>query len=565
MASVAISSSAASGPTPPSVDPAYAIFEGGGAKGITHLGAVKAMEDARLEIVGAAGSSAGAIVAALVAVGYRADELYDIVQGTDLLTRNNKTPVDLLGRVGWWRLKMLRWLLKPLAGLCAAMLLVDVVLLGTGAWGYQLVAVSVTATFLVLLGCLIGPVILRRGLFDSVHMRAMLDTLLRDKINHQRKLAGKPLLKSHERVRFDHLKVRGCVPLKVIVSDARSGKMIVFDQKDGDANVVIADAVAASAAIPFVIRSPVIEGAPQDTAPIYMDGGLISNLPAWAFRNEKRALERLTGINRIPLFAFTLDAMPVRARAKTRSGRPGLVTFISSVVKTGIFGSQEVVQEFVPDLEVISLPSPLNTLSFDCDRKTADAAFTGGLESARRMLTERRRTAELTARILKDILAEVERSIAARRTKEGRPTPRLRLSLIDPINAQDAMTTSFRVVASAGMDGDADDRLEFDNRNDIAPRCFKQNSPLLGRIGSRPSRALVMTKYERALIRPDVDSAICIPILPVTDSGFGSDPERVLCMDSSDALDDEVQDPAFMKQFRNDAIALAHSLIAQQS
>jgi hypothetical protein len=36
-------------------------------------------------------------------------------------------------------------------------------------------------------------------------------------------------------------------------------------------------------------------------------------------------------------------------------------------------------------------------------------------------------------------------------------------------------------------------------------------------------------------------------------------------MDSSDALDDEVQDPAFMKQFRNDAIALAHSLIAQQS
>jgi NTE family protein len=45
----------------------FAIFEGGGAKGLAHVGALKAAESRNLEFIGVAGASAGAIIAALVA------------------------------------------------------------------------------------------------------------------------------------------------------------------------------------------------------------------------------------------------------------------------------------------------------------------------------------------------------------------------------------------------------------------------------------------------------------------------------------------------------------------
>lgn len=51
----------------------FAVFEGGGVKGIAHVGALARFhEEEELQFRGYAGTSAGAIVAALAAVGYRA-------------------------------------------------------------------------------------------------------------------------------------------------------------------------------------------------------------------------------------------------------------------------------------------------------------------------------------------------------------------------------------------------------------------------------------------------------------------------------------------------------------
>lgn len=540
-------------------DPAYAIFEGGGAKGITHIGAVKALERARLEVVGASGSSAGAIIAALVAVGYRADEIYDAATGKHLL--GDRTPIDLLGRSGWGRLTLLRRMAKPVGVLLLVMLVVDTVLLGIGPLGIETAAAALTAALTGLMAYMLWPIVVRRGLFDSGTMRTILDELLRDKVNEQRHKAGKPALDDGERVRFEHLAIAGCVPLKVIVSDARSGKLVVFDHTTRD--VVIADAVAASAAIPFVFRSPEIEGARRDRQPIFVDGGLISNLPAWAFRTEKRALERELEIDAIPIFAFTLDPME-SAKPRRRNGdgkAPGFVGFLSSVIKTGIFGSQEVVQDFVPDLVVIPLPSPLDTLSFDCGGKRATAAFSSGFHAADAVLTRRRRLRQLTALSLTAILSEMDQIVRQRRGAIGRPAPRLRLTLVDPV---DARHTAFRVSAGAGMGSDADDRLELDGRNTLAPEAFRKNSPVFGYIGKRPARELMMTKYERALVCPEVASVICVPILPVIRGAFGTEPERVLCLDSSDSLQDEFNSKDFMALFIDKGIVTAHSLIEQQ-
>ena len=59
------------------------VFEGGGVKGIGLVGALKRLEEKGVQFEGVGGTSAGAMVAALYAAGYTADELRDIFVKTD--------------------------------------------------------------------------------------------------------------------------------------------------------------------------------------------------------------------------------------------------------------------------------------------------------------------------------------------------------------------------------------------------------------------------------------------------------------------------------------------------
>lgn len=66
----------------------YLVFEGGGIRGIGFGGCMRFMEEYDLlrNVKGMAGSSAGAIVAAGVAVGYTAQEIIDVLSSTDFTT-----------------------------------------------------------------------------------------------------------------------------------------------------------------------------------------------------------------------------------------------------------------------------------------------------------------------------------------------------------------------------------------------------------------------------------------------------------------------------------------------
>lgn len=71
------------------------VLSGGGAKGIAHIGVLKAMEEAGLTPDFITGTSMGSIVGGLYSIGYSADELKEIVLGAnwDLLL-TNKIPLD---------------------------------------------------------------------------------------------------------------------------------------------------------------------------------------------------------------------------------------------------------------------------------------------------------------------------------------------------------------------------------------------------------------------------------------------------------------------------------------
>jgi NTE family protein len=85
----------------------FVAFEGGGAKGLVHVGALKALESRSFQFSGVAGTSAGAIIAGLKAAGYEADEIANPKSGRTIfdkyreLTGHRLRPMDLFGPLGW--------------------------------------------------------------------------------------------------------------------------------------------------------------------------------------------------------------------------------------------------------------------------------------------------------------------------------------------------------------------------------------------------------------------------------------------------------------------------------
>lgn len=80
--------------------PCNAVFEGGGVKGIGHVGAYTALEKAGYECHMVAGSSAGAIVAALIAASYHGKEMHRLMKSIDYQKFIQKDILDYFGYPG---------------------------------------------------------------------------------------------------------------------------------------------------------------------------------------------------------------------------------------------------------------------------------------------------------------------------------------------------------------------------------------------------------------------------------------------------------------------------------
>lgn len=77
-----------------------AVFEGGGVKGIGLVGAVAVTQEKGYQFSNVAGTSAGAIVASLVAAGYTAAELKQILDALDYTEFKDPTRLDRIPLVG---------------------------------------------------------------------------------------------------------------------------------------------------------------------------------------------------------------------------------------------------------------------------------------------------------------------------------------------------------------------------------------------------------------------------------------------------------------------------------
>lgn len=79
---------------------ADAVFEGGGVRGVAFAGAIEAMEEQNVEWVNLAGTSAGAVVASLLAAGYTSTEIKNALKQMDFAKFRGKTVVNRIPIIG---------------------------------------------------------------------------------------------------------------------------------------------------------------------------------------------------------------------------------------------------------------------------------------------------------------------------------------------------------------------------------------------------------------------------------------------------------------------------------
>jgi len=216
---------------------ADAVFEGGGVKGIGLVGALQTFEDAGFQWNNVAGTSAGAIVAALVAVGYTASEIREIMT-TRVNFRELMDP-STLGRFPW-----------------------------VGPW--------LSAVF-------------DRGKYRGDFFLNLMRQLMAEKAGKERVTFKDLILPKEPSDSDEEYQKRFKYKLQVIATDISGSQILVLPYDiaklgtDPD-DLEVALAVRMSMSIPFFFRPVVFgEGDHRQTPHWIMDGGLISTFPIWLF------------------------------------------------------------------------------------------------------------------------------------------------------------------------------------------------------------------------------------------------------------------------------------------
>ena len=208
------------------------VFEGGGVKGSALIGAVAYTEKKGFWFENVAGTSAGAIIAALIAAGYKAGEIEDEIQKVDY-----KKFKDL--------------------GLLAAIPLVGIPL----------------------------NLFIKKGIYEGDFFEKWLRQLLARK---NVRTFGDLIIDQYKDSRERKFR------LQVVASDVTKGKLLVLPNDAKEYGIKperldVARAVRMSMSIPYFYK-PVKLYDKNKIKSYIVDGGLLSNFPVWLFDDKKNTI-----------------------------------------------------------------------------------------------------------------------------------------------------------------------------------------------------------------------------------------------------------------------------------
>jgi len=308
---------------------AFAVLSGGGVKGAALAGCLAAAEERDIEWAGCAGTSAGALVAALASVGFRGAAIAERLKHE----LHPRALVDDRG-VQLDEVVKLRTQVRPLL---------------TGHLinrGRALLSLSRNPTLKA-----IGT---HFGVYDGGHLEQAIAAILK---------TG-PRVAEKRSDTFQDLSAAKCPQLKVVASNITTNRAVVFPD---DAEMPIASAVRVSMGYPFVYR-------PAKTANdhLLVDGGVASNLPCFVFAREHE-------LTRHPIFAFGLVSAPAPA-----PGRYDAINYAEELLDTALAASDQLFVEIVPGVHYIRVPVPAGIGTFNIDVRPGeiDAMFNAGYVAA---------------------------------------------------------------------------------------------------------------------------------------------------------------------------------------
>ena len=267
-----------------------AVFQGGGCKAIAYVGAFEEAVNCGVGFSEFAGASAGAMIAAFAAAGASPQEMRDIVANTDfsvLMREEAKQKLTFKQRM-------------ILKGICTVEKI-------NPQW--VMYALSVYD---------------RQGVFDSRVIYHIVDEALQN------------LLNIPNTIRFSDLKF----PLTIVAADIKDHKLKIWS-KASTPNESVAKAVQCSCSIPGIFK-------PVDGR--YVDGGLLSNLPAMVFADN------LYDFNRILAFSF---------KGTSTNSKNKFVKYLVDIVNTNIEGASDIQQRLTGTSLIIRIPTTLGLLDFD--------------------------------------------------------------------------------------------------------------------------------------------------------------------------------------------------------
>jgi NTE family protein len=305
------------------------VFEGGGVKGIGLVGAFEELEKQRWAPKGVAGTSAGAITAALVAAGCNAAELRETVFTMPLEELKDATLADRLP--------------------------------------------------------LIGPglsVLRNRGIYRGDYfLNWMRKELEKQGITHFGQLVNEDAENENQRYR-----------LRVIASDVTERRMLVLPN-DADVlgiepdELEIAYAVRMSMSIPFFFKPVVHKNRKTRKEHVIVDGGLLSNFPVWLFDCEGRDPRWPT------FGARLVEPEPSMAIGHRVSGQDGglrrgsLADYIKSLALTMMEAHDRLYIDRVTFARTISIKTlGVGTTEFDISEERMKALYESGRKAAKDFL-----------------------------------------------------------------------------------------------------------------------------------------------------------------------------------
>lgn len=308
---------------------ADAVFEGGGVKGIGLVGALKTFEDNGYQWKNISGTSAGSIVASLVAVGYCAEEIKNLMLQLDYKKLSDKNRFSI----------------------------------------------PVFSNSLNLL--------FKKGIFKGDYLKEWIDKVLSNKHkskNGKKVTFGDLVIPNENGVLLNNNKYKRKYKLHIIATDISKGKMLILPEDIAEYGInpnelEVSLAIRMSISIPYFFQPVNLIDSNENKKSLIVDGGVLSNYPVWIFD--------VNGTPRWPTIGFKLDGNKEIREHKITN----IFNFTSSIIETMLEAQDDIHIREMDYLRTVKINTlDIKTTDFNIPNKKIMDLYNSGETCAKEFL-----------------------------------------------------------------------------------------------------------------------------------------------------------------------------------